>query len=53
MVSKSITSPIDITKVLGGINNATVATSLFSILTIKHDISEGLSLGFVSHEIGT
>lgn len=68
MVSKSITSPIaiDITKLLGGIPaiavifviisgiiGAAVATPLFSILTIKHDISKGLSLGIASHAIGT
>jgi len=68
MVSKSITSPIaiDITKLLGGIPaiavifviisgiiGAAIATPIFSILAIKHDISKGLSLGVASHAIGT
>jgi putative effector of murein hydrolase len=68
MISKSITSPIaiDITKLVGGIPaiavifviisgiiGAAIATPLFSILAIKHDISKGLSLGIASHAIGT
>lgn len=68
MISKSITSPIalDITKLVGGIPaiavifviisgiiGAAVATPLFSLLAIKHDISKGLSLGVASHAIGT
>lgn len=68
MVSKSITSPIaiDITKLIGGIPaiavifviisgiiGAALATPLFSLLAIKHDISKGLSLGIASHAIGT
>ena len=68
MISKSITSPIaiDITKLVGGIPaiavifvifsgiiGAALATPLFSLLAIKHDISKGLSLGIASHAIGT
>lgn len=68
MISKSITSPmaIDITKLVGGtpaiavifviisgIIGAALATPLFSLLAIKHDISKGLSLGIASHAIGT
>jgi len=68
MISKSITSPmaIDITKLVGGtpaiavifviisgIIGAALATPLFSLLVIKHDISKGLSLGIASHAIGT
>ncbi|WP_057830382.1 LrgB family protein [Colwellia sp. TT2012] len=44
---------IDITKLVGGIIGAALATPLFSLLAIKHDISKGLSLGIASHAIGT
>lgn len=57
---------IDITKLVGGVPaiavifviisgiiGAAMATPLFSMLAIKHDISKGLSLGIASHAIGT
>ena len=68
MVSKAITSPIaiDITELLqgipaiavlfvllSGITGAAFATSLFSALKIKSDISKGVAIGVSAHAIGT
>lgn len=68
MVSKAITSPIaiDITKLLNGVPalavlfvlvsgiiGAAFATSLFSVLKIKSDISKGVAIGVSAHAIGT